>query len=65
MTRSPDLPGWIFAIREVSNGFYRGEGKHDSGLEVAADGATPDEVIDACKRYAADISASLKRQSRS
>jgi hypothetical protein len=43
------IDGWYFRILELSQGYYRVEGKDAFGRSVSRDGVSPDELINECK----------------
>jgi hypothetical protein len=53
--RFPDLPGWVFKVEEVSNGYYRVTGRHVSGSEVSAMDSDLDALMERCRRDAGQL----------
>jgi hypothetical protein len=46
--RKAALPGWTFNLEEVSNGFWRAEGRHDDGRSVSRMGSDEFELLREC-----------------
>jgi hypothetical protein len=56
MTREfPQLPGWVFTMREICNGGWEVSGRDRAGRSVSKQGDDPEQLLDACKAYAATL----------
>lgn len=47
-----ELPGWCFAVDEVSAEVYKVIGKDKSGRNIELTGTDPDSLIEECKKSA-------------
>ena len=52
-----ELPGWSFAIDEISAGAFRASGEDKAGRSVEAAGVDPERLLRECKEYAARMLA--------
>jgi len=50
-----ELPGWIFAVTEVSAGVFIVKGRDTMGHMVEKAGTDPDAMLEECKGYAAQV----------
>ena len=53
----PDLPDWTFDVKEVSACVWRVRGIDRAGRSVERTGTDMDEVLDQCRKKAAEIRA--------
>lgn len=53
---NPSLPGWVFDVRELSNGVWGAEGRHADGRTVSRKGGLdPDAVLRECMNDAQNL----------
>jgi hypothetical protein len=46
--RDEALPGWTFSLEEVSNGYWRAQGRHDDGRSVGRMGSDEIKLLSEC-----------------
>jgi hypothetical protein len=61
VTTAPDLPGWRFSLREISNGCWQAEGRHTDGRSVSRVGSDESELMKECMRDARHLPEKRKQ----
>jgi hypothetical protein len=56
--RDLSLPGWVFAVDEVSAGVFEAVGRGPGGRSVSRKGTDPESLIAQCKEDARALASS-------